>query len=648
MTEILKEEQAGLAEAPRADPNAPIQGNVSGEDLSGVVETDPIQVEPLRTGGLEGSAVAGLETLVGGFQAVEIGRAKAWAKFFNPGPHLTPDEWKKSIYARPGLSVPEGGIGENNAKINAHVFDSRLRREAIINDMAPGLISSIEKFGGQTVGFAIDPINHAVGGAFEAAYVGTKAGMWIGSRVEGALFKAGAKAIPALEKLAPSIVPKIEAGTLRGVAKAGGKLGATVAGGLGEGVALGIPGSADDMATDSLIGAHINYNAALTNIGLFAVLGGATRGLLHTKFTMKPLAHQRLIRTAIGQLLEGKKVNLKVQIKAEYDHQRLHESNIDPAKQQVATEMMQKEFDKRSESLKDAKTKLDTEETSFKKTTGKALKDVPQSGGGILSRAAALLLKDPLERTQGERSFLNNLPATPEMSRAVEILGKDPRDVSEKENTFMKEMTSANGEEKIIRERLKREGTKKAIKETKDKNEREGALQEVQTKNDRARLDELKKIKVNGTPELRKARAKHTQESFAHTNTSKLKDSNDAYNSLKSDDLKRVTPSEVKTDSDTIHSAEGDSTHDQGDLDELAAEQEAIKGDTPQAEFKDEAEEVDDLLKAGKLDDFDKKILEDYKREDKVTSKLPKVLEAYSNCVISLGASQKSSFFRSL
>lgn len=208
-------------------------------------------------------------------RTIELYRSKGTGK------KLTADEYKDSFYYREGLEVPDDGIYESEASILAERYDLRGRRQLIQNSYSGNFFGGATRFGVTMVGSMLDPIN--VGSAFVP------------------VLRAGTFANMSAQK------GKTTARFIKGGVE--GFVGASLVEPLVYGAAKYEQDSSYTLA-DSLLNVTIGSTlGAGLQVGGGAI-GDAIRGTSR-------INQEQFIRTAVGQLAEGKRVDVEPMLMAD-------------------------------------------------------------------------------------------------------------------------------------------------------------------------------------------------------------------------------------------------------------------------------------------------------------------------------------------
>lgn len=191
------------------------------------------------------------------------------------GKKLSAEEYRDSFYYREGLEVPSSGIYEGEASILAERYDLRARRQLIQNSYSGGFFGGASRFGVSIVGSMLDPIN--VGSAFVPVLkAGTFANMSSTyGRTAARAVKGGVEGFVGASLVEPLVY---------GAARYEQDLSYTLADSL------------LNVTIGSAIGAGLQVGGG--------AIGDAVRGT-------KRINQEQFIRTAVGQLAEGKKVDVE-------------------------------------------------------------------------------------------------------------------------------------------------------------------------------------------------------------------------------------------------------------------------------------------------------------------------------------------------
>ena len=197
------------------------------------------------------------------------------------GRKLTPDEYKDSPYFRKGITVDEDGIYEGAASILAERFDVRERRKLILSRSRGGVGLGVTQFGVGLVASMLDPIN--VASAFIPGGVAGRMGMSLSrAATTGARLRRGA----------------VE-----------GAIGAAAVEPIVYGAAR-LEQDADYTLADSML--NITFGTVLGG-GLHAIGGKIGDALSRAK----PETREALLKSALAQMVDGRKVEVEPLIKAD-------------------------------------------------------------------------------------------------------------------------------------------------------------------------------------------------------------------------------------------------------------------------------------------------------------------------------------------
>ena len=190
------------------------------------------------------------------------------------GKKLSRDDWSKSEYFRDGIEVGDGGIHEGAAALLAERYDEREARKLVLNRSKGGFAIGAAQFGVSLVGSMLDPIN--VGSAF---------------------------------------IPIVNSARFASMVNRYGKTGARLITGATEGAVgaalvepIVLAAAAQEQDKDyTLMDSFMNvvFGTALGG-GLHAIGGRISDAVTQSS----PDTRQVLTRTAVGQLAEGRAVNV--------------------------------------------------------------------------------------------------------------------------------------------------------------------------------------------------------------------------------------------------------------------------------------------------------------------------------------------------
>jgi len=210
-----------------------------------------------------------------------LGRTVELYNFSNKYKKLTPEEYKESQFYREGIEVPSDGIYEGAALILAERYDNRMRRQSVLNRSQGGFFTGTAQFGVSLIGSMLDPIN--VGVSF-IPYVGQARWAQLGAK----------------------------SGTTKARLLRGG-----VEGSIGAAVVEPLVYGAAKYEQDP------NYTLfdSLMNVAIGGVLGAGLQaggGAIADAIKRSNAKHREVfLRTAVGQLAEGRQVDIEPALKAD-------------------------------------------------------------------------------------------------------------------------------------------------------------------------------------------------------------------------------------------------------------------------------------------------------------------------------------------
>lgn len=184
---------------------------------------------------------------------------------FHPGEWLTPQQYEKSEFKRPGKTFPFG-VSTSQARISAKESDSQVKRDEIVNNMNSGFIPASSKFIGNILGFASDPTN-IVAALLVPEIVGTE---------------RAATAAGLTERAFPRLIRS------------------TIEGGVEGGLIMSPPALSEQEKEDA-IGGDPSAIALMQSIATGMAFGGAARGLGATYKILSTKGEEAAAEAAIGQ-----------------------------------------------------------------------------------------------------------------------------------------------------------------------------------------------------------------------------------------------------------------------------------------------------------------------------------------------------------
>lgn len=576
---------------------------------------DTSEFEPTpQTGLFQGARVSAMDTLSNSPVADFLASSRLeLTKHFSPGKFLSQSDWKKSDFFRPGLSFPKG-VSANVAKLSADRIDVEDRRQAELDNMPSGLLSSGSRFVGNTLGFLLDPVN-AAASVLAPEYIGVRA-----------------------------------AGTLAKVADSGALIKRAAAAGVGatEGAAITAPFALSQFATDDLYGQNPSAITALATIGLGAAFGGVVGGAFGARSVMPNLYNKTAMQTAAGQLASGKAVDVGDIIQQGYHEGRVQEDAI-PRETTLENKVLLKEKMAKNESeLQDTTEKLNKEISNkeFKdKVSGRAIQPDSPKTTDIIKKTSAILDKPGFERTANEKIFLNKVPNTDEIEEAIGIYRRPGFDRNSTERVFLKQMLS--GEEKnLLSARLDRHKNeidnlneeKKTLKTTKiDKNrstEIDSQLEGINNKVDigKVRLNDIRGVKIE-TPRIKELRRKIESITADKREISTAVEHHDAALLMDDNRGQDVNFQQIKSSSDKVASWKGDSVVDEDK--ERQFQDEINDSNKTTEEFDGRLDrDIDRLRNADLLSEDDVKVLEEIKDQEEKLGKFSQVLDTAAKCLV--------------
>ncbi len=584
-----------------------------------IIDEDPF-VQPATTGRIDGAIVSGEQAFANSplAEGIKIVQAQQ-VNDFNPGPHVTQQEWKNGPDFRPGLSVPTTGINKNNAVINADRVDAENERQAVLNNMTPGFLSSGSRFIGTAIGFGL--------GNAPAVVLFPE----ISAVTEGLLGTNAAVGINALARL-----------------------GGRAVGGAVAGAVTTAPDAFTRVAADNFFGQDTNIMSAMSEIGIGAAFGGVLHGAFgHTRLISNE-SNEVAKQLAVSQALESKFTNVMPVINNGYREAREGEAqqaaevipNADEADQAIAQAHQDSitNLEGQQEQLENqipaARQKVD--ELSKKSLVKRS---VPRGPTMIDNINAAL---KPIEgkRTTAQKSLLTNEKHLTEVHTVRNLREVPEADRSIDENDFINRFNNPIGEKAIVEERLQTARTNQQVfSRVPDADETQVSIDHRNTQltqaNHQVTMAENRLAELNKVPSFSAARKAANVKLFnLQDSRNKIVDQINERKLLlqmREHPPEAVTQSELRQASDEIASAEGDSAADPQAQARLDAQMETVEG--PEVEvFNKQAEEafntVKDMQAAGQFTARDEQMFEVGKAVKSDSNILIKGIKKMSQCLI--------------
>lgn len=586
---------------------------------STLVDEDPFELPP-TTGRIEGAIVSGEQALV----KSPLGEAVAFTKAqyvndFNPGVHVSQQEWKNGPDFRPGLSVPTTGINKNNAVINADRIDANNTRLAALNNMTPGFLSSGSRFIGTAIGFGL-------GNAPAVALFPE-----ISAVTEGLLGTNAGVGINALARLSGRAV-----------------------GGAVAGAATTAPDAFTRVAANNFFGQDTTIMSAMSEIGIGAAFGGVLHGAFgHTRLISNE-SNEVAKQLAVSQALESKFTNVMPVIQNGYREAREGEAQQaaevipNPTEaDQAITQAQQdsiKNLEGQQEQLEDqipaARQKVD--ELSRKPLVKRSV----ARGPTMIDNLNAALKPVEADRTKAQTSLLTNEKHLTEVHTVRNLREVPEGDRSIDENDFINRFNSPIGEKAIVEERLQQARTNQQVfSRVPETDETQVSIDHRNTQltqaNHQVTMAENRLAELNKVPSFSAVRK------AANVKLFNLQDSRnkivDQINErklilqMREHPPEPVTQSELRQASDEIASAEGDSAADPQAQARLDAQMETVEG--PEAEiFNKQVEESFNVVKQMQDDDLltrdEEQLFEAAQASESDTDILTKGIRKMTQCLI--------------
>ena len=582
-------------------------------------DSDPFEGPP-TTGRIEGAIVSGEDAIINSPIGNAIQAVKAeYVNDFNHGPHVSQKDWKNGPDFRSTLSVGPGGINKNNAVINADRVDAENERQAVLNNMAPGFLSTGSRLIGTAIGFSLGNAPAVV--------------LWpeITAVTEGLLGTNAAVGINALARI-----------------------GGRAVGGVVAGAATTAPDAFTRVAADNFFGQDTTIMSAMSEIGIGAAFGGVLHGAFgHTRLISNE-SNEIAKQLAVSQALESKFTNVMPVIKNGYREAREGE-----AQQTAQVIPNPSEADQAiTQAQQDSITNLEGQQEQLENQIPGARQKVDELSKKPLVKKRIMLgstlvaslneaLK-PIEklRTPKQKSLLTNekhltevhtvrnLREVPEASRSID------------ENDFINRFNSPIGEKAIVEERLQKARTNQQVfSRAPETDETQVSIDHRNTQltqvNHQVTMAENRLAELNKVPSFSAARKAANVKLFnLQDERNKIVDKINEHKLLlqmREVPPEAVTESELRAASDEIASAEGDSAADPQAQARLDAQMATVEG--PEVEvFNKQAEEsfnvVKDMQTADRLTIRDEQMFEAGQSVKSDSNILIKGIRKMTQCLI--------------
>ncbi len=569
--------------------------------------TLPIEAPP-PTGTIEGGIASFFQNERHNLLGDEVLRGeKLFDKVFDPGKTISPDEWKNDpeLY-RPGLGFEKS---RNIAKVNADSYD----REGYLNDemdnMKNGVVPWSARFIGGLIGQVADPNNIAMG--YSANFL-----------------------------MGPG-----RAFIFRGLQEAtkGAQIGAEMGlGAVQQGLAF-TPASLANYDVSDQLGQNPTALSVVANIGAAAGLGSLIHGVVKYRQIITNEAHETALETATAQAMNGQRVDVEPVVKQGYNEARANEEKIPTPDMQAEISARLKENIGQTEEAEKALNKALDEQSMRQKNRGVLeQEEKPLSDSDMIEKALKINEKSPITRSLDDNLFLKGLPQNEEFQQALSIESKPGFQRTQEENIALRGFR--NGEEpRQIAQRL--EDQKKQIANLK---QQLGDIKELDSKKaqdlkaklgdltDRVKSgeDRLQELAGHGSDEAPVREARQNVEA-AKAEGERLNDLAQAHGiELRMDEMPElpVTPEDVENVAKKQGTWENDTALDPEDVATFDKQIESIPDSNEQI-LSDIQSAVEDMKKAGSLEEEDLHILDELKRYEEASDKYEATLKAFRDCI---------------
>ena len=522
---------------------------------------------------------------------------------YNPGRFMNFNEIKE---AYPLVADQfKDGAHENVIRDINDKKHKELYNQDVINNMQPGALSGLSKFGGFAIANAMSPTNYLAGFGVEAT-VG-KFGAMVASKIPETNIAA--------------------------------KFAARAGFGVTEGGLAVTPIALSTTDYYKQLGMPISPWDTAKMIGFGAGLGGILRTAIGFKSPIAPEAHENAFATAQDQMAAGKKVDIGLVVKDGNYKARALEDPADVEALNTIRDDTQKKVSGLSDEIE--KEKENFEELSKDKEVSPLEKIT--DGREIVDRAERLN-KIPEEfRSQEENSFMNKLPNTDEIKAALTFKNISTDELLPKEQKFLDRFENGEEPEMLKKNIASRETKLEKLKNDLDKTSEEDEIArgkikdeieetERRVKQSKERLKELRKFERE--PERVKAsRAKIRELEREHAAMQKMVEDTDAHIGLLNSDSNPVNVPELKAGAEQVNSWKGEDTTNLSDFKE--AEEDAAAPEVPEKELLDAYQNtVDNLEKTGELGKVEKEALRELKTEEAKQTKINDALRDEIVCEI--------------
>ena len=576
-------------------------------------DTSQFETTP-QTGLFQGARISAMDTVHNSPVADFLSSSRLeLTKHFSPGKFLSEKEWRDSEFFRTGLSFPKG-VSANVAKLSADRIDDEEGRQAQLDNMPSGFLSSGSRLVGNTLGFLLDPVN-AAASVLAPEYIGVRAASTLAKVADsGILIKTAARA---------------------GV-------------GAAEGAAITAPFALSQFTTDELYGQNPSSLSALSTIAMGAAFGGVVGGAFGERAIMPHLYNKTAMQTAAGQLASGKSVDVGDILQQGYHEGRVQEDSIPREKVEQQKNILKERMSKNESELRDQTEQLNKEITNKEfndKVSGKPIQPDSPKTSDIIKKTSAILDKPGFERTASERVFLKSVPKTDEIEKALGIYRRPGFDRNSSERVFLQQMFSGD-EKNILSERLDRHNTeienlneeKKTLTNTSIDKKRSSEIDDqvsgINNKVDigTVRLNDVRGVKVE-TPRIKEIRKNIESIGAEQTEIKTAVQHHDAALLMDDNRGEAVNFQQIKSSSDTVASWRGDSVVDEGKEKQFQDEIDDTARTTEELDDKLD-KDIQRLRDADLLSDEDMDALDEIKEQEDKLGRFSQVLDTAAKCLV--------------
>lgn len=505
--------------------------------------------------------------------------------------------------ANPGKTVPhedlpEGlgheykrGLGENVLAVLERQKAQDQSRQTELNQMTPGFLSGATKFAGSMIGNVLRP-------------------------------DALATAV-----LSPELLPEKLLGSSMAIGSARMTAAAdTALRGSIEGSVLGGETGTANYHYQAQLGENPDPYSILTNAAMGGALGfagGGLVGLLGKSHVMTSAAENEIRNTAVSQFINDKDVNVSPIISQEM--YQVAQRDMDNGFDVESTQAISSELGRNIADADEALAKMPRD------------KDADLMGLGQLNKANALLLKDPMTRTESDNDFLSQIQQMDHYKDLINASAKNPLLRTKEESQMLDDFVNRQQTERdMINDQISSIQLKiadlndKIPRHEKNPEDVEVLRSDLDRQEKKLKAYQTRKAQIKTVSELdrkvkQRALTKHKLQ-FHRDELSNLKDHHDAQVTV----VQRnpVGKEDVERSARQIHSVDGDSFTDPDDEFNVNEEMQEVRD---LEHYKNKAQDYADM---GKIDQKD---IDEIEREAaQVNKRIPeaqKVLDRLFECL---------------